>query len=124
MPVLPDGVPRVVVRLRRRFPLILNRIGAGKTLKGEPPCNEAITRSRSRGRRGNAGCGVLVRNEQGLLPMLELIEQSRMATDELMRASIVAVLELSARQSPTSSSRAKRARDWSAGTASRRAVFG
>jgi hypothetical protein len=44
----------------------------------------------------------LVRNGQALLPMLELIEQSRMAIDELIdvmgRASIEALLELSARQ--------------------------
>jgi transposase-like protein len=44
----------------------------------------------------------LVHNGQALLPMLELIEQSRMAVDELIdvmgRASIEAVLELSARQ--------------------------
>jgi putative transposase len=44
----------------------------------------------------------LIHNGQALLPMLELIEQSRMAVDELMevlgRASIEAVLELSARQ--------------------------
>ena len=44
----------------------------------------------------------LVRNGQALLPMLELIEQSRMAIDELIdvvgRASIEAVLELSAMQ--------------------------
>ena len=44
----------------------------------------------------------LVRNGQALLPMLELIEHSRMAIDELIdvmgRASIEAVLELSARQ--------------------------
>jgi putative transposase len=44
----------------------------------------------------------LVRNGEALLPMLELIEQSRMAIDELIdvmgRASIEAVLELSARQ--------------------------
>jgi putative transposase len=44
----------------------------------------------------------LVRNGQALLPMLELIEQSRMAIDELIdvmgRASVEAVLELSARQ--------------------------
>jgi putative transposase len=44
----------------------------------------------------------LVRNGQALLPMLELIEQSRMAIEELIevmgRASIEAVLELSARQ--------------------------
>ena len=44
----------------------------------------------------------LVRNGQALLPMLEVIEQSRMAIDELIdvlgRASIEAVLELSARQ--------------------------
>ena len=44
----------------------------------------------------------LVRNGQALLPMMELIEQSRMAIDELIdvmgRASIEAVLELSARQ--------------------------
>ncbi len=43
-----------------------------------------------------------VHNGQALLPMLELIEQSRMALDELIdvmaRASIEAVLELSARQ--------------------------
>lgn len=45
---------------------------------------------------------VLVRNGQALLPMLERIEQSRMAIDELIdvmgRASIEAVLELSAMQ--------------------------
>ena len=45
---------------------------------------------------------VLVRNGQALLPMLELIEQSRMAIDELIdvmgRASIEAVLKLSAVQ--------------------------
>jgi len=44
----------------------------------------------------------LVRNGQALLPMLELIEQSRMAIDELIdvmgRTSIEAVLELSAMQ--------------------------
>ena len=44
----------------------------------------------------------LVRNGQALLPMLELIEQSRMALDELIdvmgRASIEAVLQLSAVQ--------------------------
>ena len=44
----------------------------------------------------------LVRNGQALLPMLELIEQSRLAVDELIdvmgRASIEAVLELSAVQ--------------------------
>jgi len=44
----------------------------------------------------------LVRNGQALLPMLELIEQSRMAIDQLIdvmgRASVEAVLELSARQ--------------------------
>ena len=44
----------------------------------------------------------LVRNGQALLPMLELIEQSRMAIDELIdvmgRSSIEAVLELSAMQ--------------------------
>jgi len=44
----------------------------------------------------------LVHNGQALLPMLELIEQSRMVVDELMdvmgRASIEAVLELSAKQ--------------------------
>ncbi len=44
----------------------------------------------------------LVRNGQALLPMLELIEQSRLAIDELIdvmgRASIEAVLELSAQQ--------------------------
>ena len=44
----------------------------------------------------------LVRNGQALLPMMDLIEQSRMAIDELIdvmgRASVEAVLELSARQ--------------------------
>ena len=44
----------------------------------------------------------LVRNGQALLPMMELIEQSRMAVDELIdvmgRASVEAVLELSARE--------------------------
>ena len=44
----------------------------------------------------------LVRNGQALLPMLELIEQSRMAIDEMIdvmgRASIEAVLQLSAVQ--------------------------
>ena len=44
----------------------------------------------------------LVHSGQALLPMLELIEQSRMAVDELIdvmgRASIEAVLALSARQ--------------------------
>jgi transposase-like protein len=44
----------------------------------------------------------LVRNGQTLLPMIELIEQSRMAIDELIdvmgRASVEAVLGLSARQ--------------------------
>ena len=44
----------------------------------------------------------LVRNGQALLPMLELIEQSRMAIDELIdmmgRASLEAVLQLSAVQ--------------------------
>ena len=45
---------------------------------------------------------LLVRNGQALLPMLDLIEQSRMAIDELIdvmgRASVEAVLELSAQQ--------------------------
>lgn len=44
----------------------------------------------------------LVRNGEALLPMMELIEQSRMAIDELIdvmgRASVEAVLQLSARQ--------------------------
>lgn len=44
----------------------------------------------------------LVRNGQALLPMLELIEQSRLAIDDLIdvmgRASLEAVLELSAQQ--------------------------
>jgi len=44
----------------------------------------------------------LVRNGQALLPMMELIEHSRMVIDELIdimgRASIEAVLELSAAQ--------------------------
>lgn len=44
----------------------------------------------------------LVRNGQALLPMMELVEQSRLAIDELIdlmgRASIEAVLELSAQQ--------------------------
>ena len=44
----------------------------------------------------------LIRNGQALLPMMELIEQSRMAIDELIdvmgRASVEAVLGLSARQ--------------------------
>ncbi len=44
----------------------------------------------------------LVRHGQALLPMLELIEQSRLAIDELIevmgRASVEAVLELSARE--------------------------
>lgn len=44
----------------------------------------------------------LVRNGQALLPMLELIEDSRLAVDELIdvmgRASVEAVLELSAQQ--------------------------
>jgi hypothetical protein len=44
----------------------------------------------------------LVRNGHALLPMLDLIEQSRMALDELIdvmgRASVEAVLELSAMQ--------------------------
>jgi hypothetical protein len=44
----------------------------------------------------------LVHNGQALLPMLELIQRSRMAVDELIdvigRASIEAVLELSAMQ--------------------------
>jgi hypothetical protein len=44
----------------------------------------------------------LVRHGQALLPMIELVEQSRMAIDELIdvmgRASVEAVLELSARQ--------------------------
>ncbi len=44
----------------------------------------------------------LVRNGQALVPMLELIEQSRMTIDELIdvmgRASVEAVLELSARE--------------------------
>ncbi len=44
----------------------------------------------------------LVRNGQALLPMMELVEQSRMAVDELIdimgRASVEAILGLSARQ--------------------------
>ncbi len=43
----------------------------------------------------------LVKNGQGLLPMVELIEQSKLAVDELIdvlgRAQIEAVLRLSAR---------------------------
>lgn len=51
----------------------------------------------------NDSCGLaefLVKNEQGLLPMVELIEQSQRAVDELIevvgRATIEAVLKLSA----------------------------
>lgn len=58
------------------------------------------------GKQGKVGqrklADFLVRNGQALLPMMELIEQSRMAIDDLIdvvgRASIEAVLELSARQ--------------------------
>ena len=43
-------------------------------------------------------------NGQGLLPMVDLIEQSRLAVDELIdvtgRATIEAVLQLSASKSP------------------------
>ncbi len=57
-------------------------------------------------KRGKAGerklTEFLVRNGQALLPMMELIEHSRMAIDELIdvmgRASVEAVLELSAMQ--------------------------
>jgi transposase-like protein len=46
--------------------------------------------------------GFFIRHGQGLLPMVELIEQSRMAVDELIdvagRATIEAVLQLSAEQ--------------------------
>jgi putative transposase len=57
-------------------------------------------------KQGNIGerklAELLVRNGQALLPMLDLIEQSRMAIDELIdvmgRASVEAVLELSAQQ--------------------------
>jgi hypothetical protein len=57
-------------------------------------------------KQGNVGerklAEFLVHNGQALLPMMELIEQSRMAIDELIqvmgRASVEAVLGLSARQ--------------------------
>jgi hypothetical protein len=64
----------------------------------------------------------LVRNGQALLPMMELIEQCRMACDELIdvagRATIQAVLELSAQQAPEAhASREKRAKARWSGTA-------
>ena len=62
----------------------------------------------------------LVHNGQALLPMMELIEQSRMAIDELIdvmgRASIEAVLQLSAVQVAVHPSKARRAKRRSSGT--------
>jgi len=56
--------------------------------------------------KGEANAGRLAeflrRNGQGLLPMVDLIEQSRLAVDELIdvigRATVEAVLQLSAEQ--------------------------
>ena len=62
----------------------------------------------------------LVRHGQALLPMMELIEQSRMAIDELIdvvgRASIEAVLQLSAVQVAGAPSKARHARRRLSGT--------
>ena len=62
----------------------------------------------------------LVRNGQAQRPMMELIEHSRMAIDELIdvmgRASIEAVLELSATQVAGAPSKGRRAPPRSAGT--------
>jgi putative transposase len=74
-----------------------------KTLKGEPPLKRSYHTIEKQGKVGERKLAeFLVRNGQALLPMLELIEQSRMAIDELIdvmgRASIEAVLELSAQQ--------------------------
>ena len=71
---------------------------------------------------------VLVRNGQALLPMLELMEQSRMAIDELIdvmgRASIEAVLELAAMQVAGPPNRVRRAPPRSAGTELSQAGYG
>jgi hypothetical protein len=81
---------------------MLNRIGVTKPWKeNRRETKRSHHREARKGERTEAG-EFLVRHGQALLPMLELIGQSRMAIDELIdvvgRASIEAVLELSARQ--------------------------
>lgn len=70
----------------------------------------------------------LVRHGQALLPMLELIEQSRLAIDELIevmgRASVEAVLELSAREVAGAPQQARHGwRTWSGTEGSREECF-
>jgi hypothetical protein len=74
-----------------------------KPLKGETAVKRSYHTIDKQGRFGERKLAeFLVRNGQALLPMLEFIEPSRMAIDELIdvmgRASVEAVLELSARQ--------------------------
>jgi hypothetical protein len=89
--------------LRRRFSLILNSNRGEQTSKRRTALRRSyhtIHKQRKAGERELAA--FLLRNGQALLPMLELIEQSRLAVDERIdvmgRACIEAVLALSARQ--------------------------
>ena len=69
----------------------------------------------------------LSRNGQFLLPMVDLIEQSRMAVEELIdvagRVTIEAVLNLSAQQVAGAPSQGKRKEGRSTGTGRRGAAF-
>ena len=94
------GVSSVVESCSGGPPLILNNRGDGKLLKGEPPVKPNYHTIDKQGKGERKLAEFLVRNGQALLPMMALIEQSRMAIDELIqlmgRASIEAVLQLSA----------------------------
>src|SRR5262249_8012514 len=78
-------------------------MGGKKTLKRKTAVKRSYHTTEKQGKVGEQKLTeFLVHNGQALLPMLELIEHSRMAVDELVdvmgRASIEGVVELSARQ--------------------------
>jgi hypothetical protein len=88
--------------LKRRFPLIPNRIG-WQNLERRTAVKRSDRTIDKQGKvSGRKRAEFLVRNGQTLLPMMELIEQSRMAIGELTgvmgRASIEAALRLPALQ--------------------------
>jgi putative transposase len=89
--------------LRRRFALDSEQNRGDQTLERKTAKKRSYHTINKQGKvREKKLAELLVRNGQALLPMLELIEQSRMAVhgliDVMGRASIEAVLELSARQ--------------------------
>ena len=88
------------MKVKRRFSLILERIGLAN-LEGRTAVKKSYHTIRKQGKVNEQElASLLVKNGQGLLPMVDLIEQCQVACDELIdvtgRAAIQAVLQLSA----------------------------